>query len=159
MSLTPEQQQALDDLVSLVPKKERPECGEVRDGETQTSQAIDWLKTWLGLSSNDVKAAVEALLTQKDHYERLLLDWVEANPLDANIEFLSLTSWAFYQAEKDANPKIKTYIDAFYYISTCLSVGYADVYAVTQTGRAIAGLVMLIGPALTNAALLRPKPS
>ena len=47
---------------------------------------------------------------------------------------------------------------AFYYITTCASVGYADVFAVTQPGRAIAALVMIIGPALTNRVLDRPRP-
>jgi hypothetical protein len=50
-------------------------------------------------------------------------------------------------------------VDAFYYISTCASVGYADIFAVTQAGRAIAALVMIIGPALTTNSLNRPKPN
>ena len=83
---------------------------------------------------------------------------MEHNPLDAAVTFLAAASYAFYVAEKDVNPKIKTYIDAFYYISTCASVGYADIFAATQTGRAIAGLVMIVGPALTNRALDRPRP-
>jgi len=50
----------------------------------------------------------------------------------------------FYLAERGTNPKIKTLVDALYYISTCLSVGYADIFAQTQTGRAIATLVMTV---------------
>jgi hypothetical protein len=63
---------------------------------------------------------------------------------------------AFYQAEKGVNPKIETFTDAFYYISTCASVGYADIFAQTQTGKAIASFVMIIGPALAAKSLDRP---
>jgi hypothetical protein len=73
------------------------------------------------------------------------------------VTFLAASSAAFYAAEKDQNPRIKTYIDAFYYISTCASVGYADIFAATQTGRAIAALVMIVGPALAARSLDRPK--
>ncbi|RWZ25404.1 ion channel, partial [Escherichia coli] len=62
-----------------------------------------------------------------------------------------------YLAEKHANPKIKTFTDAFYYISTCASVGFADIFAVTQSGKAIASLVMTVGPSLTAKALTRPE--
>jgi hypothetical protein len=84
-----------------------------------------------------------------------MLRIVEYCPLDAVFEFLATASLAFYTTEKDANPKIKTYVDAFYYIATCASVGYADVFAVTQTGRSIASLVMIVGPALTSRSLER----
>ena len=77
--------------------------------------------------------------------------------MDASLEILGVASWAFYEAEKDANPRVTSYVDAFYYISTCASVGYADIFAVTQAGRAIAALVMIVGPALTANSLNRPK--
>ena len=70
--------------------------------------------------------------------------------------FIATAAAAFYVVEKDANPKIKGYIDAFYYIATCDSVGYADIFAATQTGRAVAALVMILGSALTSRALNRP---
>jgi hypothetical protein len=41
-------------------------------------------------------------------------------------------------------------------MSTCLSVGYADIFAQTQTGKMIATLAMTIGPALTGNALDPP---
>ncbi len=144
MALTHAQEQALDQLMA---------CVDARQAEAQP----DLLKTWLGISGGEVKTALLSLLAQKDSYERSLLDWVEQNPLDATLEFLGVTAWAFYQVEKGQNPKIRTYIDALYYITTCASVGYADIFAATQPGRAIASLVMTIGPAITNAALARPK--
>ncbi|MFT3894408.1 MAG: ion channel [Anaerolineales bacterium] len=70
---------------------------------------------------------------------------------------MGVAAWAFYQAEKGVNPKIKAYIDSFYYISTCASVGYADVFAVTQPGKTITAIVMMIGPSLTGRALNTPE--
>jgi len=149
MSLTPEQQQALDELVTHMRKP-------------AASQPVgeDMFQTWLGFSRDELRGKVFSLLEQKSDYQERLLDWIDKNPLDSSIEILGVAAWAFYQAEKDSNPKIKTYMDAFYYISTCASVGYADIFAVTQAGRAIAALVMIIGPALTSKSLSHPtKPS
>lgn len=140
MALTPEQEQALDQLVAQM-------------RQTQSRPAPDMLQTWLGISQSDLREKIFALLGQKDEYEKRFLDWVNANPLEANVEFLGLAAWAFYQAEKGTNPKIQTYIDSFYYISTCASVGYADIFAVTQTGRTITAIVMMLGPSLTGRAL------
>lgn len=145
MTLTPEQEQALDQLVvEMYQPKHTP------------APETDMLQTWLGISPSDLREKIFSLLGQKDEYEKRFLDWVNANPLDANVELMGLAAWAFYQAEKGVNPKIQTYVDSFYYISTCASVGYADMFAVTQTGRVIAAIVMMIGPALTNKALDYP---
>jgi len=146
MTLSPEQQAALDQLLAHVPSG---------NGHTPPP-ANDALHTWLGISSADVKARLLDLLNKKDDLEARLLDLVKGSPLDSAFGFLLASAWAFYAAEKDANPRIKTFIDAFYYIATCASVGYADIFALTQPGRAIASLVMILGPALTNAALDRP---
>lgn len=118
--------------------------------------APDLLGTWLGLSGADLRHQLGALLARKDGVERQVLDWLERNPLDAAFEFLAGASLAFYLAEKEVNPRVKTYVDAFYYIATCASVGYADIFAATQAGRSIAGLVMIVGPALAGRALDRP---
>jgi hypothetical protein len=145
MALTPAQEQALDQLVA-----------EMRKPQPAPVPQPDMLKAWLGISQDDLRAEIFSLLGQKDVYEKSFLDWVNANPLEANVEFLGLAAWAFFQAEKDANPKIKTYVDAFYYISTCASVGFADMFAVTQAGRTITAIVMMLGPALTGRALNYP---
>jgi hypothetical protein len=142
--ITLEQQQALDSLVALI---HRP----------QSLPESDLLKTWLGISQQDIAGFIHDLLSRKDVLETRLLDWTEHRPLDAVFEFLATASLAFYTAEKATNPKIKTYFDAFYYIATCASVGYADIFAVTQTGRSIASLVMIVGPALTSRSLERSK--
>lgn len=148
MTLTPTQEKALDELVSQIHKTQ---------AQANTAPEPDLLQTRLGLSQSDLREKIFTLLGQKDEYEKRFLDWVNVNPLEANTEFLGLTAWAFYQAEKGVNPKIETYIDSFYYISTCASVGYSDIFAVTQTGRTIAALVMMLGPALTNKALDHPN--
>jgi hypothetical protein len=149
MTLTPEQQQALDELFAHMPQPANSQSAPVQ---------ADFLQTWFGVSGSELAAKLQALFTRKDAFELRLLDLVEHNPLDAAVTFLAAASYAFYLAEKDVNPKIKTYVDSFYYISTCASVGYADIFAATQTGRAIAGFVMIVGPALTNRALDRPRP-
>jgi hypothetical protein len=147
MALTPAQEQALDQLVTQM-RQAQPKL-------TPAPQS-DMLQTWLGISQVDLREKIFGLLGQKDEYEKRFLDWVNANPLEANVEFLGLAAWAFYQAEKGANPKIQTYVDAFYYISTCASVGFADMFAATQAGRTIAAIVMMIGPSLTGRALNYP---
>ena len=43
----------------------------------------------------------------------------------------------FYAAEKDVNPKVRTIWDASIYVTTCLSVGYADIFARTPVGKLI----------------------
>jgi Ion channel len=148
MPLTPEQQQALDELFANFPAAS-PSGQSLQPG---------WLETWLGLSGGDLKSALELFLAQKRGYQDKFLDWLERDPMDANLEFLGIAAWVFYQAEKGVNPKVKTYIDAFYYISTCASVGYADIFAATQTGRAVAALVMIVGPALTQKSLDHSNP-
>ncbi len=148
MTLTPEQQQALDELFTHVRQPE---------GGNGAAPQPDFLQTWFGVSGSELKAKVQALFDKKNDFESRLLDLVESNPLDSAVTFLAAASAAFYEAEKVVNPKVKTYVDAFYYIATCASVGYADIFAMTQTGRAVAALVMILGPALTNAALERPR--
>jgi hypothetical protein len=149
MTLTPAQEIALDQLVSRIRQAQRSHSAPITEP--------DMLHTWLGMSQSDIREKIFSLLGQKDEYEKRFLDWVNTNPLEANTEFLGVSAWAFYQAEKGVNPKIQTYIDSFYYISTCASVGYSDIFAVTQTGRVIAALVMMLGPALTNKALDYPQ--
>ncbi|GEM_PF-2840233 len=148
MTLTLEQQQALDELFIHVPLPS--------NGNGAAAQP-DFLQTWFGISGSDLKAKLLTLFDRKNEFESRLLDMVESNPLDAAVTFLAGASYAFYLAEKDVNPKIKTYVDSFYYISTCASVGYADIFAATQAGRAIAALVMIVGPALAARSLDRPR--
>lgn len=54
----------------------------------------------------------------------------------------------FYWAEKDVNPGVKDYWDALHYVSTSLSVGYANLFPVTPIGKLLASTLMTVGPAL-----------
>ncbi len=78
-----------------------------------------------------------------------ILDYAVDHPLEALLTLVLGSSWFFYQAERDENPGINSYDDSVYYISTCLSVGYANVFPVTQTGKLIAAVVMMLGPSVT----------
>ena len=114
------------------------------------------LKAFTGVSSQQIVDAVRALIEKRGEFESDLIERFTRYPIESLAGFLLGTSAAFYLAERNVNPKVKTYVDALYYISTCLSVGYADLFAQTQTGRAIATLVMTVGPSLTGELLDPP---
>jgi hypothetical protein len=73
--------------------------------------------------------------------------------LETLTAFVQEAATLFYLAEHSQNPAIETYWDAVHYIATSLSVGYANVFPVTQAGKAIASAVMMVGPALSARAL------
>ncbi len=52
---------------------------------------------------------------------------------------------------------MESYWDALVFVSTCMSVGYADVFARTPAGKAIASAIMTIGPAMSGAILDEPR--
>lgn len=143
MTLSQLEVQALDELMSYVPAPTAP-------------VADDLLASITGVSSAEWKRRLLAMLAKKDALETEWVGWANRRPIDAAFTFLGSAALAFYQAEKEANPKIATYTDAFYYIATCASVGYADIFAVTQTGKAIAALVMIVGPSIA-AKVLEPR--
>ncbi len=116
----------------------------------------DLLYTFTGLPSAQVVAAVRSLIQKRGEGEVALVEWLTRRPLESLTSFLFSASLAFYLAERGVNPKIQTFVDTLYYISTCLSVGYADIFAQTQKGKLIATLVMTLGPALTGNALDPP---
>ena len=120
------------------------------------SPAPDMLKAFTGVSGQQIVDAVRALIEKRGEFESDVIERFTRYPMETLAGFLLGTSAAFYLAERDVNPKIKTFVDALYYMSTCLSVGYADIFAQTQTGRLIATLVMAVGPALTSQALDLP---
>jgi Ion channel len=63
----------------------------------------------------------------------------------------------FYVVERDHNPKVNDIWDACVYCSTCLSVGYGDIFARTPAGKIIGTILMTMGPALSGAALDGPE--
>lgn len=78
------------------------------------------------------------------------------DPLDTVLVTVLGGAWLFYLAEKDENPKVQSFADALVFVSTCLSVGYADTFARTPSGKAIATVVMTLGPALSSRVLEEP---
>jgi voltage-gated potassium channel len=78
------------------------------------------------------------------------------DPLDALAVTVLGGSYLFYLAEKDQNPKCASFFDALTFVTTCLSVGYDDVFARTDAGKAIASFVMTFGPAISGAVLEPP---
>lgn len=81
---------------------------------------------------------------------------IARDPFDATVVTVLGGAFLFYVAEKGENPKVESYWDALLFISTCLSVGYADVFARTPAGKAIASAVMTVGPAMSGAILEAP---
>jgi hypothetical protein len=90
-------------------------------------------------------------------WKRELRTAVTNDPFDVTMVTVFGGAFLFYVAEKDHNPKVRSYFDALVFISTCLSVGYADVFARTPAGKAIATAVMTFGPALSGAIFEAPK--
>ncbi len=100
--------------------------------------------------------AASGLAPSYQGLKRSLRQAVADDPMDATIITVLGGSYLFYVAEKGKNPKVTTYWDALVFISTCLSVGYADIFARTPAGQAIASAIMTLGPALSNAFLTTP---
>jgi hypothetical protein len=75
------------------------------------------------------------------------------DPVDSVLVTVLGGALLFFYAERGHNPKVKSYLDALIYVSTCVSVGYADIFPKTPTGKAIASALMAFGPAIAAAAL------
>lgn len=69
-------------------------------------------------------------------------------PLRNSAAVIAVSSAAFLAAERGHNPKVNDIYDAMIYCSTCLSVGYADIFPRTPVGKLIGTVLMTVGPAL-----------
>lgn len=78
------------------------------------------------------------------------------SPCRNTAALVALSSLLFYAAERDHNPKVNDVFDAGIYCSTCLSVGYGDIFAKTPLGKLLGTALMTIGPSLSGAALDGP---
>ena len=79
-----------------------------------------------------------------------------ADPMGTLASTVAAATLAFYLAERGKNPKVRRLSDALVFVSTSLSVGYSDIFARTTGGKAIASLLMTVGPALSARALEEP---
>lgn len=82
---------------------------------------------------------------------------VQRDPIDTLLVSVLGGSYLFWLAEKDVNPKCRTFWDAAVFVSTCLSVGYDDKFAVTEAGKALATFLMTFGPPVVESAFDAPK--
>lgn len=78
-------------------------------------------------------------------------------PLETAVTLVAVSAAIFYKAEKGHNPKCESYWDALVYCSTCISVGYGDIFARTPIGKIVGSVLMTIGPAIANKALDGPS--
>jgi hypothetical protein len=62
----------------------------------------------------------------------------------------------FYALERGRNPKVNDIFDAMVYTSTCLSVGYGDIFAKTPLGKVLGSALMTVGPAMAAGTLDGP---
>src|SRR5256885_6818518 len=70
---------------------------------------------------------------------------------------VGLSTVLFYLLEKNHNPKVNDVWDAMVYCSTCLSVGYGDIFAKTPLGKLIGTALMTIGPSISGAVMDGPR--
>jgi hypothetical protein len=86
--------------------------------------------------------------------ERIDLDsWassLEDKPFRNTSALVAISSVLFFMAERGHNPKVNTIYDAMIYCSTCLNVGYADIFAKTPIGKIIGSFLMTIGPSMAT---------
>src|ERR1041385_2035180 len=75
------------------------------------------------------------------------------NPGKKTVTLVGLSAVLFYMFEKNHNPKVNDVWDAMVYCSTCLSVGYGDIFAKTPLGKILGSALMTVGPALSGKAL------
>jgi hypothetical protein len=89
--------------------------------------------------------------------ERIPMDaWaakLTGSPARNTAAVVAASAAVFYIAERDHNPKVRDIYDAMIYCSTCLSVGYGDIFAHTPVGKILGTTLMTIGPALSGQAL------
>ena len=79
-----------------------------------------------------------------------------AQPAKSTLQVVTTSTLLFYAAEVGRNPKVNSVWDALVYCTTCLSVGYGDIFAMTPVGKIIGSTLMTMGPALSGAALDGP---
>ena len=86
-------------------------------------------------------------------------DWAAKladSPCRNTAALVAASALLFYAAEKQHNPKVKDVFDAAIYTSTCLSVGYGDIFARTPLGKIIGTTLMTIGPSMAAKTLDGP---
>src|SRR4051812_6789058 len=73
---------------------------------------------------------------------------LDASPCRNAAAVVGAGSVLFYLLERGRNPKVNDIFDAMVYTSTCLSVGYGDIFAKTPFGKVLGSALMTVGPAV-----------
>lgn len=76
-----------------------------------------------------------------------------ADPTRNLASVLGVSTVLFYLAEREHNPKVNDIWDALVYTTTCLSVGYGDIFAHTPIGKVLGSALMTVGPSMAGKAL------
>lgn len=85
--------------------------------------------------------------------------WVGAlgeKPSRNTLSLIGLSTLLFYMAERDHNPRVNDIWDSLIYCSTCVSVGYADIFPRTPIGKILGSALMTLGPAIVPRTLEGP---
>jgi hypothetical protein len=69
-------------------------------------------------------------------------------PCKNTLTLVGLSTVLFYAAEKNHNSRVNDIWDALVYCSTCISVGYADIFPRTPIGKILGSALMTIGPSM-----------
>src|SRR3954454_791357 len=75
------------------------------------------------------------------------------SPCRNTVTLVGLSTVAFYLLERNRNPKVNDVWDSMVYCSTCLSVGYGDIFAKTPLGKILGSALMTLGPNLAGRTL------
>ncbi|MBN8613595.1 MAG: two pore domain potassium channel family protein [Deltaproteobacteria bacterium] len=94
-----------------------------------------------------------------DEVSDLVRKKADADPLQAGLTAVLACTVLFHRAECGVNPKVKSFEDSLVFCTTCMSVGYSDIFAKTPTGKAVASFLHTFGPALSTRLLDAPKRS
>jgi hypothetical protein len=70
------------------------------------------------------------------------------SPCRNTVALVGLSTVLFYAFEKHHNPKVNDVWDAMVYCSTCLSVGYGELFPKTTLGKYVLSLLLKIGSAM-----------
>jgi hypothetical protein len=70
------------------------------------------------------------------------------SPCRNTVTLVGFSTVLFYILEKNHNPKVNDVWDAMVYCSTCLSVGYGDIFAKTPLGKILGSALMTVGPSM-----------
>ena len=91
-----------------------------------------------------------------DRLKNGIRDKYKDDPMGTTLSSVVVASYLFWKAEKDVNPKVTSFYDALVYTTTCMSVGYSDIFAKSPTGKALGSLIMTFGPAMAAGFLDEP---